>query len=55
MNTRQIVNEQIEILANLSREIADGRLTVSADGRDYYSLLPEIGSAIARLCELAEK
>ena len=49
MDIRKAVIEQIEILSNLSREIAAGHLTVTPDGRDYYSMLPEIASTIAKL------
>lgn len=49
MNTSKVIDEQIEILSELSRKIASGKLT-SDFGQDYFLLLPGIGSAIAALC-----
>lgn len=52
MDTHKIIEEQISILSELSREIAEGR------GEHWcnnpYPLLPEIGKAIAALCQCLE-
>lgn len=53
MDKRKIIGEQITILSNLSRGIAQNEYAeVANDG--LYSLLPEIGKAIAKLIEAAE-
>lgn len=50
---KKIIDEQIEILVNMSREIAGGHC-VSVDGGDLYRVLPDIGIAIARLIHAKE-
>ncbi len=53
MDKRKIIEEQITILSNLSRGIAQNEYaTLANDG--LYSLLPEIGETIAELVKLAE-
>ena len=48
MDKRKIIEEQITILSNLSRGIAQNEYaTLANDG--LYSLLPEIGETIAEL------
>lgn len=51
---KKIIDEQIEILVNMSREIAEGRLCIGVDGGDLYHVLPNIGIAIARLIHAKE-
>ena len=53
MDTRKIIEAQISILSDFSRKIADGK------GEEFcynpYPLLPEIGKAIAALCQCLEE
>ncbi len=49
MATRKIIEEQINILSELSRVIAEGRGEHLCN--NPYPLLPEIGQAIAALCQ----
>ena len=52
MDTRKIIEEQISILSELSREIAEGRGEYLCN--NPYELMPEIGKAIAALCQCLE-
>ena len=54
MDTHKVIEEQIEILSNLSRRIVSGDLP-SDYGDNYYLVLPDIGSAIAALCAAAKE
>lgn len=48
MDKRKIIDEQLEILSNLSRRIARNEYE-QVENDALYSLLPEIGKAIAAL------
>lgn len=53
MDTRKIIEEQVELLSSLSYEIAEGRGEHWCN--DPYPLLPEIGKAIAALLAVANQ
>ena len=52
MDTRKIIEEQVALLSKLSNEIAEGRGEYLCN--NPYDLLPEIGKAIAALCQCLE-